>query len=123
MGTNQHKEEIALLNEEISRQESLMTETKEHMAVILVRSKQEDESKPLKSAAAKQISVISADLEQQLQCSICCDMFSDPLTLECAHTLCEACLDSLPAKSRNCPLCRAPVSQTKCRSTVLSVSL
>ena len=75
-----------------------------------------------------------AGFKQELTCSICSNLFTEPKTLACLHTFCEACLskhikkrplddDSEPADVREkvpCPLCnhvqvldRADVSLVK----------
>lgn len=47
--------------------------------------------------------------EVDLCCSICCDIFKDPVVLKCSHSFCAACLKqywSPRGRSRDCPLCR-----------------
>ena len=46
-------------------------------------------------------------------CSICLDMYVDPVQLSCGHSFCEVCLDGWHQNSkydvhqpRNCPVCR-----------------
>eukprot|EP00931_Biecheleriopsis_adriatica_P101278 TRINITY_DN76455_c0_g1_i1.p1 TRINITY_DN76455_c0_g1~~TRINITY_DN76455_c0_g1_i1.p1 ORF type:complete len:469 (-),score=114.22 TRINITY_DN76455_c0_g1_i1:45-1451(-) len=51
-------------------------------------------------------------LEKGLQCPVCIDFFSEPLTLNCGHTFCRLCLlqsTRLAPDGRNCPECRAVV--------------
>lgn len=47
-------------------------------------------------------------LEGNLSCSVCFEIFKDPVVLHCGHSFCKACLekywDQKPVK--NCPLCR-----------------
>ncbi|KAK7882657.1 hypothetical protein WMY93_028831 [Mugilogobius chulae] len=57
-------------------------------------------------------------LEEDLTCSVCYSLFSDPRVLPCSHTFCKTCLDSLLQVSHNysiwrplrvplkCPICR-----------------
>ncbi|KAG7488444.1 hypothetical protein MATL_G00032910 [Megalops atlanticus] len=46
--------------------------------------------------------------EEDFCCSVCCDIFRDPVLLECSHSFCEACLQRhwAQAVSRECPVCR-----------------
>ncbi|XP_041130051.1 tripartite motif-containing protein 48-like [Polyodon spathula] len=30
---------------------------------------------------------------EELSCAVCCDIFSDPVTLSCNHSFCKSCLD------------------------------
>ncbi|NWS26846.1 TRI59 protein, partial [Polioptila caerulea] len=54
-------------------------------------------------------------LEEELTCSICCDIFSEPRVLPCSHTFCLPCLQGLlrplpgllTARRLSCPNCRA----------------
>ncbi len=40
-----------------------------------------------------------------MDCSICLNSITSPLTLECSHTFCSSCIDKWP---NTCPLCRRP---------------
>ena len=51
------------------------------------------------------------ELEKTLQCSICHDLFNEPVTLFCNHTYCHSCLVVLKKDYRDCRQC--PVCQTK----------
>ncbi|KAM6984726.1 E3 ubiquitin-protein ligase TRIM35 [Aplochiton taeniatus] len=47
--------------------------------------------------------------EVELSCSICCDIFRDPVVLKCSHSFCSTCLQKYWASRgylRDCPLCR-----------------
>ncbi|XP_066541536.1 E3 ubiquitin-protein ligase TRIM39-like isoform X2 [Hoplias malabaricus] len=46
--------------------------------------------------------------EEDLSCPVCCDIFKDPVVLNCSHSVCKACLQRFwEAKgSRECPVCR-----------------
>ncbi|ESO85348.1 hypothetical protein LOTGIDRAFT_235834, partial [Lottia gigantea] len=53
------------------------------------------------------------DMEYALSCSICMELFNEPMLLPCAHSLCKACLDKLrkpqgkaASKTIDCPQCR-----------------
>ena len=53
-------------------------------------------------------------------CSICLDVYDNPVQLSCGHSFCEVCLDGWHKKSkydanqpRNCPLCRHRAKPSK----------
>lgn len=62
-------------------------------------------------------------LEEDLTCSVCYSLFSDPRVLPCSHTFCLNCLDNLLKVSNNSnnsiwrPL-RLPLKCPNCRSVV-----
>ncbi|XP_018601861.2 zinc-binding protein A33-like [Scleropages formosus] len=47
-------------------------------------------------------------LDEELICSICCEIFKDPVILLCSHSFCRSCLQQYwdQKSSRECPLCR-----------------
>ncbi|KAF3859301.1 hypothetical protein F7725_021700, partial [Dissostichus mawsoni] len=48
--------------------------------------------------------------EVDLSCSICCEIFRDPVVLKCSHSFCAPCLQQYwtrGTRSRDCPLCRS----------------
>ncbi|XP_063786811.1 E3 ubiquitin/ISG15 ligase TRIM25-like [Pseudophryne corroboree] len=54
----------------------------------------------------------SADLRQELVCSICLSIYTDPVTLRCGHNFCRVCIDRVPdtqegSGAYTCPECRA----------------
>ncbi|XP_076120220.1 zinc-binding protein A33-like [Alosa pseudoharengus] len=46
--------------------------------------------------------------EEDFTCSVCCDIFKDPVLLLCSHSFCEVCLQQFwkSKGSRECPFCR-----------------
>ncbi|XP_056262778.1 E3 ubiquitin-protein ligase TRIM47-like [Pseudoliparis swirei] len=46
--------------------------------------------------------------EQELTCSICLDVFQEPVSTPCGHNYCQACIGGYWASSRavSCPLCK-----------------
>ncbi|XP_063785203.1 E3 ubiquitin-protein ligase TRIM39-like [Pseudophryne corroboree] len=53
----------------------------------------------------------SADLRQELDCSICLNIYTDPVTLRCGHNFCRVCIDCVldtqeGAGAYTCPECR-----------------
>ncbi|XP_072535971.1 E3 ubiquitin-protein ligase TRIM35-like [Salminus brasiliensis] len=50
---------------------------------------------------------------EDLSCSVCLDIFRDPVVLSCSHSFCKACVESSwrANTTRECPLCREPSSE------------
>ncbi|XP_063785117.1 E3 ubiquitin-protein ligase TRIM39-like [Pseudophryne corroboree] len=55
----------------------------------------------------------SADLRQELDCSICLSIYTDPVTMRCGHNFCRVCIDHMLdtqeewKEAYTCPECRA----------------
>ncbi|XP_052440786.1 nuclear factor 7, brain isoform X2 [Carassius gibelio] len=51
-------------------------------------------------------------LEEDFTCLICCDVFTDPVTLKCSHSLCDKCLQHFWTTQDvpRCPVCRKECS-------------
>ncbi|XP_069619205.1 E3 ubiquitin/ISG15 ligase TRIM25-like [Ranitomeya imitator] len=54
----------------------------------------------------------TVDLRHELLCSICMDIYTDPVTLRCGHNFCRDCIDGVPDTDGgygeySCPECRA----------------
>ena len=45
-------------------------------------------------------------IRSTVECSICFDVFTKPLSLPCTHTFCEDCLKQSFKTSKDCPLCK-----------------
>ncbi|XP_076143676.1 E3 ubiquitin-protein ligase TRIM35-like [Alosa pseudoharengus] len=56
------------------------------------------------------MAVSAKSLEEDLSCSICCDVFREPVLLGCGHSFCRECLSRHWSSSpgRRCPVCRRP---------------
>ncbi|KAM4748701.1 uncharacterized protein WCC33_006078 [Rhinophrynus dorsalis] len=59
-----------------------------------------------------EVLMASADLRDELNCSICLNLYTDPVTLGCDHNFCQVCIgDVLDTQQRSgvysCPECRA----------------
>ncbi|XP_066564227.1 zinc-binding protein A33 [Amia ocellicauda] len=50
----------------------------------------------------------SSEMEEELSCPVCCDIYKDPVLLLCSHSFCKACLEQYWGQkgSRDCPVCR-----------------
>lgn len=59
------------------------------------------------------------DLEEDLTCSVCFGLFSDPRVLPCSHTFCRSCLESVLQTSVSVSIwrpLRLPLKCPSCRS-------
>uniref|UniRef100_A0A8C4ZIC5 Tripartite motif-containing protein 35-like n=1 Tax=Gadus morhua TaxID=8049 RepID=A0A8C4ZIC5_GADMO len=54
-------------------------------------------------------------LVDDLSCSVCCDIFNDPVILSCSHSFCKGCLQSwwMRNQEQQCPLCKRRSSKTE----------
>ncbi|KAJ8284622.1 hypothetical protein COCON_G00034720 [Conger conger] len=50
--------------------------------------------------------------EDELCCSVCCDIFKEPVILKCSHSFCRVCVQQYwkEKNSRECPICRGKSS-------------
>ena len=54
-------------------------------------------------------------IEEEITCSICGDLFTDPKTIPCLHTFCKQCIEKSMESNKKmasivcCPLCRTPL--------------
>lgn len=58
------------------------------------------------------------DVEDEFNCSICWNLMCQPVTAPCGHTFCKHCLQSSLKRKRECIMCRAPIFQNVCVSTL-----
>ncbi|XP_039534347.1 E3 ubiquitin-protein ligase TRIM39-like isoform X3 [Pimephales promelas] len=65
------------------------------------RRQSNEDIRPLMSSS-------SGPLTEDLQCSICLDVFTDPVTTPCGHNFCKTCLNKCWDNSQtcNCPYCK-----------------
>ncbi|CAM4580895.1 unnamed protein product, partial [Caretta caretta] len=56
-------------------------------------------------------------LREDVTCSICLNVFSDPVSIECGHNFCRGCLaahwSQVSAQGHRCPECRASCSRNR----------
>ena len=56
-------------------------------------------------------------IEEEITCSICGDLFTDPKTIPCLHTFCKQCIGKSIESNKKmasivcCPLCRTPLAR------------
>ncbi|XP_058627388.1 E3 ubiquitin-protein ligase TRIM39-like [Onychostoma macrolepis] len=55
----------------------------------------------------------SGPLSEELQCPVCLDLFTNPVTIPCGHSFCKSCLNQCWDKSEDCycPLCKEKFSK------------
>ncbi|XP_033490675.2 nuclear factor 7, brain-like [Epinephelus lanceolatus] len=58
---------------------------------------------------------MASRLEEDFCCSVCQDIFKDPVILSCSHSFCKDCLQSWwrEKQTRECPVCKRRHSQEK----------
>ncbi|XP_071394852.1 E3 ubiquitin-protein ligase TRIM39-like [Centroberyx affinis] len=58
---------------------------------------------------------MSSRSEEDLSCSVCHDIFKDPVILSCSHSFCKACLQSWWAEKQihDCPICKRRSSKAE----------
>ncbi|XP_067865536.1 zinc-binding protein A33-like [Heterodontus francisci] len=64
-------------------------------------------------------------LTEDLNCSICSDFFTDPVSLECGHNFCRSCITQYWEKKEinSCPECREEFPERNLRKNRVLVSL
>ncbi|XP_025055664.1 tripartite motif-containing protein 10-like [Alligator sinensis] len=60
------------------------------------------------------------DIQEEIKCPICLEYLTDPVTLECGHNFCRACISDYCEKweeheSLECPVCRAKIQKGNLR--------
>ncbi|XP_043917812.1 zinc-binding protein A33-like [Protopterus annectens] len=65
-------------------------------------------------------------LEEELTCSVCREIFRDPITLQCGHNFCRDCVSRYWKQKRShaCPLCRelCSVNELKTNHTLSNIA-
>ncbi|XP_078146382.1 E3 ubiquitin-protein ligase TRIM39-like [Centroberyx gerrardi] len=58
---------------------------------------------------------MSSRSEEDFSCSVCCDIFKDPVVLSCSHSFCKACLQSWWTEKQihECPVCKRRSSKSE----------
>eukprot|EP01091_Cochliopodium_minus_P003905 TRINITY_DN13853_c0_g1_i1.p1 TRINITY_DN13853_c0_g1~~TRINITY_DN13853_c0_g1_i1.p1 ORF type:complete len:507 (-),score=117.43 TRINITY_DN13853_c0_g1_i1:14-1534(-) len=54
---------------------------------------------------------IFGDLEDQLTCWICFEIFNIPISLDCNHSFCKDCIERVLKQNPLCPFCRKPFGE------------
>ena len=68
-------------------------------------------------------------IEEEITCSICGDLFNDPKTIPCLHTFCKRCIEKSIESNKKmasvvcCPLCRTPLPRDDISSVPTNFSI
>lgn len=55
--------------------------------------------------------------ERELRCSVCVNLFFEPMTLQCGHTFCYECvINTFRSCKKDCPLCKHPITTQPCKA-------
>ncbi|RVD83489.1 uncharacterized protein DFL_007876 [Arthrobotrys flagrans] len=88
----------------------LKRQLSENMEVLIAQAKASKTSAGSTAAQAAQAETIYDKLERELTCSICCELFKDPITLlNCLHNFCGSCIVPWGRQKTSCPSCRAKI--------------
>ena len=63
------------------------------------------------------------ELDPAFECTVCTDLFLDPVTAPCGHSFCRACLARSLDHRPECPLCRAQVFGAFAHDAKVSVTI
>merc|ERR1712223_864955 len=103
--------------DELQSRQKEITELKEQLNLKRKREEciLERDSKKLR---AEEKARFLAKCNDELKCSICDDIFIEPMSLNCGHVYCQYCLESWKKdckkkkKSYTCPNCRSVISSS-----------
>ncbi|KAK6334726.1 hypothetical protein TWF718_010174 [Orbilia javanica] len=88
----------------------LKRQLSENMEALIAQAKASKTSAGSTAAQAAQSETIYDKLERELTCSICCELFKDPITLlNCLHNFCGSCIVPWGRQHASCPSCRAKI--------------
>eukprot|EP01062_Namystynia_karyoxenos_P080663 TRINITY_DN8717_c0_g1_i1.p1 TRINITY_DN8717_c0_g1~~TRINITY_DN8717_c0_g1_i1.p1 ORF type:complete len:488 (+),score=148.55 TRINITY_DN8717_c0_g1_i1:74-1537(+) len=54
------------------------------------------------------------EVMRELKCTVCRELYEDPVQLPCGHLYCRECIMDSLDNSKRCPLCRAPARRLQC---------
>ncbi|KAF3186108.1 hypothetical protein TWF788_003576 [Orbilia oligospora] len=88
----------------------LKRQLSENMEALIAQAKASKTTAGSTAAQAAQSETIYVKLERELTCSICCELFKDPITLlNCLHNFCGSCIVPWGRSNSSCPSCRAEI--------------
>ncbi|XP_061725377.1 E3 ubiquitin-protein ligase rnf8-A-like [Cydia pomonella] len=105
--------ELDKLNKKLAKERELHEKERRRAEQLLNQKKEE-----LKKVSPSTSSESKLDMESELQCSICSELFVRATTLGCSHSFCRYCIRKWTANKKECPICRAAIT-SECRSIVL----
>ncbi|KAF2897034.1 hypothetical protein ILUMI_09150 [Ignelater luminosus] len=75
------------------------------------QSSQDTVQEPLKPMSSTTEKTDSLDyVEEELQCTICTEMFIQAVTLSCSHSFCKHCITQWQRNQSCCPICRTKIT-------------
>ncbi|XP_060773871.1 E3 ubiquitin-protein ligase rnf8 isoform X2 [Neoarius graeffei] len=102
--------------------EELKHEREGFQEVLQAKDKELEVTKEEKERARAQkeevVTQMTEVLENELQCIICSELFIEAVTLSCAHSFCQHCIEDWRRRRDECPICRQPIV-SQARSLVL----
>lgn len=82
--------------------------------LVVVKKEEEEMQEPQEPQQQLPVAALPRSAEQILQCPICLDMLTCPVTIGCGHTFCMQCInteiESRERGDRPCPVCRVRYS-------------
>lgn len=63
------------------------------------------------------------NITMNLQCSVCNEIFNNPMRLDCGHTFCHTCLSGWLKKSDQCPNCRIKIIESLINRDLLAYNI
>ncbi|XP_063543585.1 glutamic acid-rich protein-like [Cydia strobilella] len=105
--------ELDKVNKKLAKERELHEKERRRAEQLLNQKKKE-----LKKVSPSTSSDSKLDVESELQCSICSELFVRATTLGCSHSFCRYCIRKWTANKKECPICRAAIT-SECRSIVL----
>ncbi|EPS43064.1 hypothetical protein H072_2863 [Dactylellina haptotyla CBS 200.50] len=92
----------------------LKRQLSDNMEALIAQAKASKATVGSSAGQVAQSETIYQKLERELTCSICCELFKDPVTLlNCLHNFCGSCIVPWSENNSSCPSCRGAI--TGCR--------
>ncbi|KAK6334097.1 hypothetical protein TWF696_002599 [Orbilia brochopaga] len=88
----------------------LKRQLSDNMEALIAQAKTSKASAGSTAANSARAETIYEKLERELTCSICCELFKDPVTLlDCLHNFCGSCVVPWTKNNESCPTCRSNI--------------
>ncbi|KAJ4458060.1 putative E3 ubiquitin-protein ligase [Paratrimastix pyriformis] len=112
--------EAVRLKEELAKKMAELLEKERAMAATAKLQEEARIQKEEKEKALAMTLIQRSDLESELTCSICLELFHRAVGLECGHSFCHFCISDYLLRKRECPNCRAAVLRDPINSVPLN---
>lgn len=112
---NKRKEETENIREEVKKQDEEIARLKEELRMKQIEQIKQHEVKMKQNYSDSQ--TFLSKCNEELKCSICDELFIEPMALGCGHVYCRHCLQQWEVNCGNCfakfncPNCRQPITQ------------